>query len=120
MDYELTRSMFKVTSIFSLISIGKVDVLALGNPFKERDIWEGKVDALELRCTNFMTEILTLLDEDKATHSLCQQIKIHGSLLTLAAFITELEGSLKDAEERYKFTSDFVEEKAFQVEKYQK
>lgn len=34
--------------------------------------------------------------------------------------MTELHGSLKDAEKRYKATYDSIKEKALQVEKYQK
>lgn len=34
---EVTNNMFKVSSIFSHISVGRGDDLALGNPTKERD-----------------------------------------------------------------------------------
>lgn len=38
----------------------------------------------------------------------------------MAARVTKIEGSLRDAKEWYKYTFDFVEENARQVEEYGK
>lgn len=52
MDFELAYSMFKVTSILSLIFTRYGNFLAPGSPFKERDTWKEKVEATELKCVN--------------------------------------------------------------------
>lgn len=46
MASELAHNMLKVTSIFSLFSVRRGDVLALGSPFKERDSWKRNVEAM--------------------------------------------------------------------------
>lgn len=52
MDSDLPHNMFKVVSIFFLVSTEWSDVLALGNTFMERDIWKGNVEDLELKCSS--------------------------------------------------------------------
>lgn len=52
MAYELAHNKFKTTSIFYLVSARRGDVLALGSPFKERDAWKKKAEAMKLKCTN--------------------------------------------------------------------
>lgn len=49
--YELTHSMFKDASIFSLVYAGWGDFLAPFNPTKKRDTWKGKYKAMKLRCS---------------------------------------------------------------------
>lgn len=90
MAYEISHSMFKVASIFSLVSIRHGDVLAPGSPFKERDTWKEKVRAIEIRCTNIQKALLVLYEEVKASHSFQNLVKIHGSPSTLASRVTKL------------------------------
>lgn len=52
MVFKFTHNMFKVAYVFSLVSAGRSDVLASDNPFKKRDTPKGKVEAMELKCTN--------------------------------------------------------------------
>lgn len=40
---EFAHSMFKVSSILSLIFVGWGDVLAPGGPLKEMNTWKGKI-----------------------------------------------------------------------------
>lgn len=47
---SLPTTCSKLFLSFSLVSVGRGDVLALGNPFKERDIGKGNVDTMEPRC----------------------------------------------------------------------
>lgn len=49
MASKITRIMFKAFFLFSLVSARRGDVLALGNPFMEKGILKGKVDAFELK-----------------------------------------------------------------------
>lgn len=47
--FELTHNLFKVASIFSLISDSRAYILGLGNLTKERDTLKGKCETMELR-----------------------------------------------------------------------
>ncbi|CAI8618450.1 unnamed protein product [Vicia faba] len=60
MAYELAYNMFKASSIFSFVSTGHGDALAPGSPFKEKDIWKWKVEAMEIKCTNLQKELVAL------------------------------------------------------------
>lgn len=73
---------------------------------------------MEFKCINLQEELVALHVEVNAANSLQQAAKVHGSPYTLAARMTKLEGSLQDAYEWYKDTSNSAEEKALQVEKY--
>ncbi|CAI8591072.1 unnamed protein product [Vicia faba] len=58
--FELAHNIFKNDSIFSLISTGQGDVLAPGNPTKERDTWKGKCEAMYLRCSTLQKKLVAL------------------------------------------------------------
>lgn len=58
--YDLSHNMFKYASIFSLVSTRHGDVLILSNPFKERDNWKEKAEAMELKCTYLKKELIAL------------------------------------------------------------
>lgn len=70
MAQELTRSMFKAISVFSLVSVGRGDILAPSNPFKERDTWKGKSKTMELKYTNLQKELLVMQEKVKDDSSL--------------------------------------------------
>lgn len=93
---KITHKMFKVASIFSLVSAGQGDVLTLGNPSKERDTWKGNVRAMELRCSTLQKEIDALEKEVKAANSLQEVVEIHSSPFVLVARATNMDDSLKD------------------------
>lgn len=112
--------MLKFASIFSRVSVGWGDALAPGSPFKERDTWEGMTEAMEMKCTNNQKELLALYEEFKDANSLQETVKVHDSPSTLATRVTELEGSLKDVEDKYEVSSDSIKEKALKVENYRK
>lgn len=118
MASEFAHIIFKVTSIFSIISAGRDDVLSLGSPFKERYTWKGKVEAMELKFTNTQKDLFSLQEEVKDSNSLSEAMKVHGFPSTLTTCVSELEGSLQDTKKRYKDDSNYIEEKAFQVEGY--
>lgn len=44
---EVMFKMYRVSHLFSLAYDGKGDVLDVGNPSKERDIWKGKCKFME-------------------------------------------------------------------------
>ncbi|CAI8612132.1 unnamed protein product [Vicia faba] len=50
MASELAYNMFKASSVFSFVSAGLGDVLAIGSSFKNMDAWIEKAEALELKC----------------------------------------------------------------------
>lgn len=49
---QLAHSMFKVGTIFYLVSVGRGDTLASSNPFKERETWKIKSETLKMRRIN--------------------------------------------------------------------
>lgn len=58
---ELSYNMFKVASIFSIISVGHGDVfLTPSNPSNERGTCKGKVEATNLRCSTLHKEFIAL------------------------------------------------------------
>lgn len=118
MTSELTHNMFKASSLFPLVSTGRGDVLAPGNLFTEKDIWKEKDEALELKCKNLHTKHVTSIEEVRDALSLQEVVGIHGSPSSLAACMTEIKDSLKDAHERCKVASESTEEKSHQVEEY--
>lgn len=61
-----------------------------------------------------------LQEEVKVANSLKDTTNIHDLPSILDARVNVPKGSLKDVDEWYKVSSDFVEEKDRQVEKYQK
>lgn len=75
---------------------------------------------MELKCNNIQKELLVLLEEVNVANYLLVEIKVHISHSTMATRMTKLKGYLLYVEKRYKVASNFVEEKALQVEKYQK
>lgn len=116
--FELTRNMFKASSLFPLVSTGRGDVLAPGNIFTEKDIWKEKDEALELKCKNLHMKHVTSIEEVRDARSLQEVVGIHGSPSSLAACMTEIKDALKDAHERCKVSSESTEEKSRQVEEY--
>lgn len=110
----------KFLLFFSPVSGGRGDVLALGSPFEEKDVWKGKFDTMDLNCTNLQWEHVALHEEVKVTNSLNQDVEIHGFPSNMDSRVIDLEGFLKDAKKRYKVASDFVEDKALQIEEYRK
>lgn len=45
--FETTHSVYLTASLLCLVTIGRADVLAVGNPSKEIDTWKGKCEAIE-------------------------------------------------------------------------
>lgn len=87
--------MFKAGIIFSIVSTGRGNIPALGNPSRERDTWKGNVDIRELRCTNTQMELIILQEEVKLGNSLKEIADIHSFPSILAVCMIELEGSLR-------------------------
>lgn len=48
---------YRETSLFSLATIDCGDIMAMGNPSKERDIWKGKCEDIERKLSNFQKEM---------------------------------------------------------------
>lgn len=94
MTSELVYSMFKYAFVFSLVSKRRGNVLAPDSPFKQRDTWKGKIEAMELKCTNLHKELLALQEEVNATNSLQEVVKVHDSSSTPEARVAKFEGSL--------------------------
>lgn len=70
-------------------------VLALSNPFKERDTWKGKCEVMQLRCFTLKYEFGALQNEVKVSDSFQDEAKIHGSPSTLAARVSKPEDDFK-------------------------
>lgn len=45
--YEVSFYTYQAASLFSLVTVGRGDVLAMGNPTKGMDTWKGKFGATE-------------------------------------------------------------------------
>ncbi|CAI8584825.1 unnamed protein product [Vicia faba] len=75
--YDLGYNMFKVASNFSLVSIRRGEVLSFDSPFKERDTWKEKAEAMELKCNNLLCELITLQKEVEDANSLQETMKVH-------------------------------------------
>lgn len=95
---EITHSMFKVVSLFSLVSASIGDTLALGNPTKERDTWKEKCEDMKLRLYTLQVEPIAMQEKDKARGCPQRGIKINDSPSTMVARVTKLEDALKEAE----------------------
>lgn len=76
--------MFKDGTIFSLVSDGQGDVLALTSSSQERDTWKGKVEVMNLRCTYLQKELVALQEEVKIVNSL--NIGLYVVLIKLCTF----------------------------------
>lgn len=61
-----------------------------------------------------------LQEEVNVTTSLKEATSIHDLPSVLTVCVTQLESFLNDANERYKVTSDSIEEKTFQVDEHRK
>lgn len=61
---------------------------------------------MELKYTNLQKELLTLREKIKAANSLQEAVKLHGHLSIMAAHFPELNGSLRNTEERYTVSSN--------------
>lgn len=84
--------MFRVNTIFSLISTRRGDVFARSNPFKEKITWKEEAKAMELRCMNLLQkELVALQEEVKVGISLQETEKTHGSPSTMASRVTKLK-----------------------------
>src|SRR4051812_45272963 len=57
---EITHSMYRDASLFSLVSTDRGDVLALGSPAKERETWKGKCETMESRCYTLQKKLVSL------------------------------------------------------------
>lgn len=51
--FEATFHTYQITSLFSLATTGKSDILAEGNASKERDTWKGKCEAMKQKYSTF-------------------------------------------------------------------
>lgn len=118
--FELAHNMFKAASIFYTFSTGLGDVIALGNPSKERHNWKGKVEAMEMRCSTLKKELVALQEEVKVINSRQEERKVNGSSFVLAARVTKLKDFLKDEDKRCQVASNSFEDKTCQVEELQK
>lgn len=75
---------------------------------------------MDLNCTNLQREHVSLHEEVKVTNSLNQDMEIHDFPSNMDSRVIDLKGFLKDAKKRYNVASDFVEDKAIQVEECRK
>lgn len=117
---HLAQNMFKVGTIFYHISGGWDDVLALGNLSQERDTCKWISKAMEFRRSNLQKELIALQGEVKAAKSLKKGADIHNLPFVLATRVTQIEGSLRNAERWYKDASDYVKDNTCQVKEHQK
>lgn len=93
--------MFKAASIFSIVSAGRRDVLALDNPIKEMDTWKWKYETMELRCYTLQEEVVVLQEKVKTAKYLQEEEKIHNYHSTLVAQVIKMEDSLKEVDKWY-------------------
>lgn len=50
---EITCNMYQNFSLFSLVADGQGDIMVVGNPYKKRETWKGKCEAMKHRCLAF-------------------------------------------------------------------
>lgn len=54
---------YRATSLFSLATVGCGDIMAMGNPSKERDIWKGKCEDIERKLSNFQNKMVAFQEK---------------------------------------------------------
>lgn len=70
---QITHNMYQVTYLFSLVVAGRGDVLAAGNPSKERDTWKGKCKDIE-KNTSLYKRIWLSCRRRPSFSTLCKRI----------------------------------------------
>ncbi|CAI8584816.1 unnamed protein product [Vicia faba] len=78
---DVTFYNYWAASLFSLVTGSQSDILAMGNPSKDRDTWKEKCEAIK------------------------EEAKIHDSPFNLASRIDELEGYLEAKKKHHQETS---------------
>lgn len=91
---------YRMTSPFSLVVVGRGDVLAMGNPSKKRDTWKGKCETIKRKCSKFQEDIYVLQEKIICVKAFQEEMKIHGYPSTLAARITKVYSCL-EAKKKY-------------------
>lgn len=118
--YELTFHTFWTAYLFSMVTIGRGGILALGNPTKQRDTWKGKYESMEHKYFTFQKELADLQGKVKLAEALQEEERIHNSLSTLVIQITKLESSLEVEKKRHQETSNVGSKENHQVEEDKK
>lgn len=57
---EVTYYTYQATSMFSLVTTTRADIMAMGNPSKERDTWKGKWEDIERKFSMFQEDTTAL------------------------------------------------------------
>lgn len=65
--------------MFSLAVDSQGDVLAMGNPSKERDTWKEKCEALDQKLTKFQEETSAIREKVCCIEAFQEEAKIHDS-----------------------------------------
>lgn len=99
--------MYQDSSLFSIVTNGREDVLATGNPSRKRYNWKGKCEAMKLRCYAYQKDLYELQGKAKLVKTLQEEAKIQCSPTTIVTHVVELEPSLQVEKKQH--------EKAFYV-----
>lgn len=81
--------MYRATSLFSLVTTSRGDILALGNSSKERETWKGKCEAMRHMRYVLQLEFVALQEKIKLIEYLQEEDELHGSPSTLPTGITK-------------------------------
>lgn len=117
---QITFHTYWAASLFSLATVDRCEVLALHNPTKERHNWKEKYESLQQKCSAFHKELIILQEKVKVIDTLQENAKVHGSPLTLAARIFDLETSLEEEKKQLQEASEDIYKVNCTVEEDQK
>lgn len=87
--FEVTHIMYRATSLFSLVTTSREDILALGNSSKDRETWKGKCEAMKHMRYVLQPKFVALQEKTKLVDSLQEEDKLHGPPSTLDNGITK-------------------------------
>lgn len=93
---EITYNIYRASSLFPMVSYGKGDILATGNPSKERYTGKVKCEVMEHRCFTFQKEISKLQENAKLVNSLQKKAENYGCPSAHVSRLTELEPSISN------------------------
>lgn len=108
--YEITRNVYRTSSRFSMVTIGKWNVLDASNPSKERDTWKDKCEAMEHMCFIFQMELVELREKVRLAESFQDDVKTYSYPSNLILGVTEVGFTLAIEENRHQDASDVVTE----------
>ena len=100
-----------------MVVVGRGDVLAIVNPYKERNTWNEKWEDTEQKLYTLQNNLIELQEKVGHMDPLQEEVKTNNPSSSMVARVIEMKAFLKAEEKFYEYASYVVADKTRQTRK---